>query len=88
MMSITLTCVSNIHLAKAKAKLPLPSFDRCQLNTTWMCTIKLHAPTQARARDISHWLPWCGQTDRQKYVHVTTNNILHGLITKMNFLTL
>ena len=58
-----MTCTSNIDLAKAKAKLPLHSFDSCQLTSTWMYTIRLHVPTQARKCDISHWLP-CG-VDRQ-----------------------
>ena len=63
MISITLTCTSNLDLAKAKAKLLLPSFDSCQLTSTWMCTVRLHVTTQARKCDISHWFP-CG-VDRQ-----------------------
>ena len=33
----------------------IPCFDSCQLTTTWMCNIRLHAPTLARKCNDSHW---------------------------------
>ena len=50
--------------------------DSCHLTTTWMCNIRLQAPTLAWKCEISHWFP-CG-VDRQ------TIELMHGH-TKFHF---
>ena len=50
--------------------------DSCHLTTTWMCNIRLQAPTLTWKCEISHWFP-CG-VDRQ------TIELMHGH-TKFHF---
>ena len=54
----------------------IPCFDSCQLTTTWMCNIRLHAPTLPRKCDIFKLVAlWCGRTDGRggrTYAHTVT----------------
>lgn len=52
----------------------IPCSDNCKLTSTWMCNIRMKAPTPVRKCEISHWLT-CdadGQMDGRTDGHVTT----------------
>ena len=51
----------------------IPCSDNCKLTSTWMCNIRMKAPTPVRKCEISHWLT-CGadgQMDGRTDGHVT-----------------
>ena len=49
----------------------IPSFDSCQLITTWMCDIRLQAPKLARKGEVKHWFSYAAD-GRSVYGHVIT----------------
>ena len=65
----------------------IPSFDCCQLTTTWMCHIRLQAAKLARQNRqceiLKCWLP-CG-ADGREYGHVTIK--ISRIDGKPNFLS-